>query len=48
VSPIVDLAAVVVDCQDAAPLAAFYRAACGGEIIRRDADSAWLVIGGTT
>ena len=37
---IVDLAAVIIDCQEAAPMVAFYRAACGGEIIRTDGDSA--------
>ena len=31
---IVSLAAVVVDCGQAAPLAAFYQAAFGGEIVR--------------
>jgi Glyoxalase-like domain len=46
VPPILDLGAVVVDCQDAAPVAAFYKAACGGEIVRSDADSAWLKTGG--
>ena len=45
---IVDLAAVIIDCQEAAPMVAFYRAACGGEIIRTDADSAWLKVGGIT
>jgi hypothetical protein len=28
-------------------MGAFYRAACGGEIIRRDGDSVWLSVGGT-
>lgn len=31
---IVSLAAVVVDCRQAAPLAAFYQAAFDGEILR--------------
>ncbi len=47
-SPIVDLAAVIVDCKDAGPMAAFYQAACGGEVVRSDADSAWLKVGGIT
>lgn len=47
-SAIVSLAAVVVDCRHAAPLAAFYRSAFGGEIFRTDEDSAWLRIGGLT
>ena len=45
---IIDLAAVVVDCREAAPLAAFYQSACGGEIIRSDENSAWLKLAGTT
>jgi catechol-2,3-dioxygenase len=47
-SAIVDLGAVVIDCRDAAPMAAFYGAVCGGEIIRSDGDAAWLKVGGTT
>jgi hypothetical protein len=47
VPSIIDLAAVVVDCQHAPPLAAFYQAACGGEIVRSAEDSAWLRLGGT-
>ena len=41
-SVISDVAAVIADCRAAAPLAAFYQAACGGEIIRSDEDSVWL------
>jgi Glyoxalase-like domain len=29
-------------------MAAFYLAACGGEVIKRDADSAWLKVSGVT
>lgn len=47
-SAIVSLAAVVVDCRQAAPLAAFYQAAFGGEVVRTDEVSAWLRIGGLT
>jgi catechol 2,3-dioxygenase-like lactoylglutathione lyase family enzyme len=47
-SAIVNLAAVVVDCREAASLAEFYRSAWGGEIIRSDEDSAWLRAGGLT
>jgi predicted enzyme related to lactoylglutathione lyase len=48
VSAIVTLAAVVVDCRQAAPLAAFYQAAFGGDIVRTDEDSAWLKTGTLT
>jgi hypothetical protein len=48
VSQIVDLAAIIVDCREAEPVAEFYRAACGGEIIRTDRDSAWLTVQGVT
>lgn len=47
-SAILDLAAVVVDCHDAEPMYAFYQAACGGEIVRNDAGSVWLKLGGVT
>ncbi|HEV2372775.1 MAG TPA: VOC family protein [Streptosporangiaceae bacterium] len=43
---IVDLAAVVVDCQDAPPVAAFYQAACEGQIVKSDARSVWLRVSG--
>jgi hypothetical protein len=43
-SAIVTLAAVVVDCAHAAPLATFYQSAFGGEIVRPDEGSAWLRI----
>ena len=39
---IVSLAAVVVDCRQAAPLAAFYQAAFAAEIVRSGEGSAWL------
>ena len=45
-SPIVDLAAVIVDCADAGPMAAFYQAACGGEIVRSKPDASCLTVGG--
>ncbi len=44
--PILDFGAIVVDCQDAPPVAAFYQVACGGDIVRSDADSVWLRAGG--
>jgi hypothetical protein len=47
-SAIMDIAAVIVDCQNAGPMAAFYQAACGGEVVRSDGDSAWLKLAGTT
>ena len=43
---IIDLACVVVDCAEAAPLAVFYQSACGGEIFRSDDRSAWLKVAG--
>jgi catechol 2,3-dioxygenase-like lactoylglutathione lyase family enzyme len=42
------VAAVVVDCGEAASLAAFYQSVFGGEIIRTDEDSAWLRVGDLT
>ena len=42
---IASVAAVVVDCRQVAPLAAFYEAAFGGEIFRTDEVSAWLRAG---
>ncbi len=45
---IVSLAAVVVDCRQAVPLAAFYQAAFGGEIVRSGEGSAWLRAGAVT
>jgi catechol 2,3-dioxygenase-like lactoylglutathione lyase family enzyme len=47
-SSFVSLAAVVVDCRQAAPLAAFYQAAFGGEIFRSGEGSAWLRAGTLT
>jgi len=44
-SALASVAAVVIDCRDAASLAAFYRSVFGGEIIRTDEDSAWLRVG---
>ena len=47
-SALASVAAVVVDCREAASLAAFYQAVFGGEIIRTDEDSAWLRVGDLT
>jgi GNAT superfamily N-acetyltransferase len=44
--PLVELGCVVLDCVDPGPVAEFWAAATGGEIVRRDADSAWLEVGG--
>jgi hypothetical protein len=44
---IMEIGAVIVDCRDAAPMAAFYQKACGGEITRRDDDSVWMKLAGT-
>lgn len=45
---IASIAAVVVDCAEAAPLAAFYQSVFGGEITRQDGASAWLRMGQLT
>jgi catechol-2,3-dioxygenase len=47
-SALARVAAVVVDCREAASLAAFYQSVFGGEIIRTDEDSAWLRVGDLT
>ncbi|MFC1436693.1 VOC family protein [Streptacidiphilus sp. N1-10] len=47
-SAIIELACVVLDCQDPAAMAAFYQAASGGEITHTDDDSAWVAMAGTT
>lgn len=44
--PVLNLAAVIVDCADAGPVSAFYVAAAGATVIKRDADSAWISVGG--
>ena len=45
VASIIDLAAVVVDCQHARPMAALYQAACGGKVVRSNEDAVWLRLG---
>lgn len=47
-NPVLELGAVVIDCADPVPVAAFYAAAVGGDISRSDADSAWVLFGATT
>ncbi len=47
-SALASVAAVVIDCREAAALAAFYQSVFGGEIIRADKDSAWLRVGDLT
>ncbi|MER5635687.1 VOC family protein [Kitasatospora sp. NPDC002227] len=42
----IELAALTVDCADPGSLAEFYAAATGGELLRSDADSAWLGVAG--
>jgi hypothetical protein len=44
--PLVELGCVVIDCLDPEPVAEFWAAATGGEIVRRDADSVWLDVAG--
>ena len=43
---LIDLAAVIVDCAQAPPVAEFYRQALGGEILSRDDDSVMLGVAG--
>jgi hypothetical protein len=43
----IELAAITVDCADPGPIADFYKAAADGELVRADADSAWVRIAGT-
>ncbi|MBS2961878.1 hypothetical protein KGA66_02380 [Actinocrinis puniceicyclus] len=43
---IVSIAALTVDCADAAAMGVFYRAAGGGEVTHSDADSCWVALGG--
>ena len=47
-SALAGVAAVVVDCREAASLAAFYQSVFGGAITRTDEDSAWLRVGDLT
>jgi hypothetical protein len=42
----IDLAAVIIDCRDPVPVAAFYQAAGGGEITRTDDDAVYVTLGG--
>jgi len=44
----VALAVIVMNCLDPAPMAAFYCAAGGGEIVSSDADSSCVRLGGMT
>jgi catechol 2,3-dioxygenase-like lactoylglutathione lyase family enzyme len=43
--PIASVAAVVADCAAAAPMAEFYSAACGGQVVRSQPGSVWLQVG---
>lgn len=47
-APVLELGAVIVDCADPGPVAAFWAAACAGEVVRTEDDSVWLEIGGMT
>ena len=44
--PILGLAAVIVDCADAGPPARFWELAAGATAVKREADSAWISVGG--
>ena len=41
-----DLAAIIVDCADPHPVAQFYVAAAGGDVVRADPDGVWITFGG--
>lgn len=44
-TPTLDLAAIIIDCAQAQPVAEFYAAAAGGDIVRADPDGVWITIG---
>ena len=43
---LLELAAIIVDCADPRPVAEFYLAATGGEVVRADPDGMWIKFGG--
>ena len=45
-TPVLDLAAIIIDCADPRPVAYFYVAAAGGEVVRDDPDGVWITFGG--
>ena len=42
---ILDLAAIIIDCADPRPVAYFYVAAAGGDVVRDDPDGVWIKLG---
>jgi glyoxalase superfamily protein len=44
-APLVELAAITIDCGDPAPMAAFYAAAFAAEVSHADDTGAWIHIG---
>jgi hypothetical protein len=42
----IDLAAIIIDCQDPGPVAKFYQVAGGGEITQADDDAVYVTLGG--
>lgn len=43
---VLDLAAIIIDCADPRPVAYFYVAAAGGDVVRDDPDGVWIKFGG--
>jgi len=43
---LLDLAAIIIDCADPGPVAQFYVAAAGGQVVRDDPDGIWIKFGG--
>jgi len=43
--PVLDLAAIIIDCADPRPVARFYVSAGGGETVRDDPDGVWIKLG---
>jgi len=45
-TPVIDLAAIIIDCADPGPVARFYLDAAGGELVRDDPDGVWIRFSG--
>ena len=44
--PVIELGAIIIDCAEPQPVAQFYVAAAGAEIVRNDPDGVWIRFGG--
>ena len=44
-TPTIELAAIIIDCAQPQPVADFYVAAAGGDIVRADPAGVWITIG---